>query len=85
MRICTHIEVYEPSEDGYRLFMVKLDDICQVVIFRPPYLRLSIHAKPYKFDLEYNVSSNISRTKHRTDLNLCETLSIFTFFDLVEC
>ena len=28
MRICTHIDVYEPSEDGYRLFMVKLDDIC---------------------------------------------------------
>ena len=30
MRISTgsHIDVYEPSEDDYRLFIAKLDDIC---------------------------------------------------------
>ena len=27
-RISTHIDVYEPSEDGYRLFMAKGDDTC---------------------------------------------------------
>ena len=28
MRISTHIDVYEPSEDNYRLFIAKVDDIC---------------------------------------------------------
>ena len=28
MRISTHIDVYEPSEDDYKLFIAKLDDIC---------------------------------------------------------
>ena len=28
MRISTHIDVYEPSEEDYWLFIAKLDDIC---------------------------------------------------------
>ena len=28
MRISTHIDVYEPSEDDYWLFIAKVDDIC---------------------------------------------------------
>ena len=28
MRIGTHVDVYEPSEDDYRLFISKLDDLC---------------------------------------------------------
>ena len=28
MRITTRIDVYEPSEDDYRLFIAELDDIC---------------------------------------------------------
>ena len=41
-----------------------------------------LHTKPYKF--EKNIPSNISRTKHRTDLNLCETVWIFIFFYLFD-
>ena len=28
MRIGTHVDAYEPSEDDYRLFIAKLDDLC---------------------------------------------------------
>ena len=28
MRISTHLDVCEPSEDDYRLFIAKLDHIC---------------------------------------------------------
>ena len=28
MRISTHVDVYDPSEDDCRLFIAKLDDIC---------------------------------------------------------
>ena len=28
MRISTHIDVYEPSEDDYWLFIANLEDIC---------------------------------------------------------
>ena len=50
MRTSTHIDVYETSEDGYRLFMAKLDDICFCKL--PAALFARIHAKPYKFDFE---------------------------------
>ena len=28
MRKGTHVDAYEPSEDDYRLFIAKLDDVC---------------------------------------------------------
>ena len=56
MRISTHIDVYEPSEDDYWLFIAKLDDICfcqlPAAIFVP--LRGTqtwrLRTKPYKFE-----------------------------------
>ena len=50
MRICTHIDVYEPSEDGYRLFMAKLDDIC--VCYLSATIFAFNRAKPCKFFFE---------------------------------
>ena len=41
-----------------------------------------LHTKPYKF--EYNISSNISHTRYRTNLNLCETVWVFIFFFLFD-
>ena len=52
MRICTHIYVYDPSEDGYRLFMAKLNEIHVCVCYLSATIFALIHAKPYKFDLE---------------------------------
>ena len=37
MRISTHVDVYEPSDDDYRLFIANLM-IYVFVSFRPPYL-----------------------------------------------
>ena len=37
MRISTHIDVYEPSEDDYRLFLAN-SMTCVFVSFQPPYL-----------------------------------------------
>ena len=50
MKICTRIDVYEPSEDDYRLFTAKLDDMFLVASGRHIYApqRKTNMASPYK-------------------------------------
>ena len=71
VRISTHIDVYEPSEDDYWLFIAKLDDICfcqlPAAIFVP--LRGTqtwrLYTKPYKFGktfLRISPARNIAQT-----------------------
>ena len=80
MRVSTHIllDVYEPSEEDYWLFIAKVDNICFCQLPAAIFVSLRgtqtrrLHTKPCKF--EQNISSNISPTKYRTDLNLCETV-----------
>ena len=54
MRIGTHVDVYEPSEADYRLFIAKLDDLCFYLLPAAIFVPLSgaqtwrLHTKPYK-------------------------------------
>ena len=54
MRIGTHVDVYEPSEDDYRLFIEKLDDLCFCLLPAAIFVPLSgaqiwrLPTKPYK-------------------------------------
>ena len=58
MRIGTHVDVYEPSEADYRLFIAKLDDIC-FYCFRQPYLFPSVG---HKHGVSIQSLINLSRT-----------------------
>ena len=83
IRISTHIDVYKPSEDDYRLFIEKLNDICfyqlLVAIF---------------FSFLYFIFVPLRGTKTRRLLLLHETLhrpeplqdclNIFMFFYLFD-
>ena len=77
MRISTHVDVYQPSEYHYGLFVAKLDDMF-LLAFLAIFVSLRgtqtwrLHTKPYIF--EKNISSNISHKKHRTDLSLYQTV-----------
>ena len=59
MRISTHVDVYEPSEDAYRLFVAKLDDIRFCVSFQPPYLCPS---EGHKHGVSIQSLINLSKT-----------------------
>ena len=54
MRIGTHVDVYEPSEDDYRLFIAKLDDLCFCLLPAAIFVPLSgaqtwlLHTKLFK-------------------------------------
>ena len=57
MRIGTHVDGFEPSEDDYRLFIAKLDDLCLLCFCLLPaaiFVPLSgaqtwlLHTNPYK-------------------------------------
>ena len=69
-------------------FYSKLGDICfcwlLAAIFVPLRGTQTWCLHPWHYKFEQNISSNISRTKHRTDLNLCETVWIFIFFYLFD-
>ena len=52
------IDVYEPSQDNYRVFMAKLDDVCFCKLLAAIFVLLRgtqtwlLHGKPYEFELK---------------------------------
>ena len=54
MRISTHVDVYEPSEADYRLFIAK-----HFICFREPYLFPSVG---HKYGVSIQSLINLSRT-----------------------
>ena len=90
-RISTHIDVYEPWEDDYSLFMA--NSMTYVFVsYRQPCLcpskgrkhGVSLHSLINLSKTLFHL--NISCTKHCTDLNLCKTVWIilFIFFYLFD-
>jgi len=85
MRISSHIDVYEPSEDEYRLF-IENSMTYVFASFRLPYLW-------HKYGVSTHSLVNLSKTFLRIspaqniaqiDLNLCDTIWIFIFFFLFD-
>ena len=61
----------------YRLFNAKLDDVYFVSFWQPCLCHLEGQKHGFSIQILINISSNISCTKHRTDLDLCETVWFF--------